>query len=164
MKLFNYIKYVIETPKQNNYVDLNVGSQNKREPEVFTFLDTEIYEYKQAKFLKKLTEEKEMLVELEKKRRKRNKSRVKRLDSSVELVDGLDLIKQDYNKRVKLLAYKHKSKKDYYKYVLYVEKYYGESSMSLLVPSHKFIEMDTSIFTTHDIKRNLIHMTPKRMK
>ena len=169
MKLYNYIKYVLETPKQHLYVNLNLekNSKHKREPEVFTFSETEIYEYNKKEHLKKL-KKLGKLGKLERqkrnKRNKKNKNRVQKVDNSVEIVDGLDLIKQDYNKRMKLLAYKHKHKKDYYKYVLYVEKYYGESSLCLLMPTRKFVEMDTIIFTTHDIKRNLIHMTPKRMK
>ena len=165
--VYNYIRYVLDTPKQHHdYVDLELDriepvfekEKSRREPEMFTFSDEEIYEYERTEFLKKLTREKKMLAKLERQRRRRNKSRIKK-NNSVEIVDGLDFVKQDYNKHVNLVAYKHKNKKDYYKYVLHVEKCYGPNH-----PSGKFIEVDTSVFTTHDIKRNLIYMTPKRLK
>ena len=86
--IYNYIRYVLDTPKQHHdYVDLELDridpvfeeekSKSKREPEVFTFSDEEIYEYERTEFLKKLTREKKMLAKLEIQRRDRNKSRRK---------------------------------------------------------------------------------------
>ena len=153
--IYNYVKYVLDTPKQHNYVNLDLGEKqkNKREPEVFTFSDEEIYEYQRRESLKKLSKRKKMLSKLEIQRRKRNKSRIKKYLKNADIVDGLDFVDPDYDKRVNLKVYKHNIKTEYYKYVLHVE----ECSSDL-------IKVDTSIFTTHDIKRNLINMTPKRFK
>ena len=180
---YNYSRYILDTPIQHKkYVDLEIDRIDpepqeielavlgnpqsiKQPPKVFIFSKEDIDMYNRIEVLRKLEREKQQLKRLERQRRKRNMRRKPRKilckdTRKVEIIDGLDIVRPlDYNKHVVLSEYKHKTKKDYFKYVLQVEKIYDPFH-----PSGKFIEVDTSVFTTHDIKRNLIYMTPKRLK